>query len=80
MDEQATKPLSGVRVVTTANALPSAIVGQLLADAGAEVWLLEPPGGSRLRASSAWEFWSRGQHSLCVDLTPAARPRRWSER
>lgn len=65
-------PLSGLRVVTTANALPSAIVGQQLADAGAEVWLLEPPGGSRLRASGAWEFWSRGQHSLGVDLTQAS--------
>ncbi len=69
--EQSNFPLSGLRVVTTANALPAAIVGQMLADAGAEVWLLEPPGGSRLRASSAWEFWSRGQHSLCVDLTQA---------
>ena len=44
-------PSSGLRVVTTANALPAAIVGQVLADAGAEVWLLEPPGGSRLRSS-----------------------------
>ena len=65
-------PLAGLRVVTTANALPTAVVGQQLADAGAEVWLLEPPGGSRLRASAAWELWSRGQHSLCVDLTAAA--------
>ncbi|MFM8303045.1 MAG: CoA transferase [Actinomycetota bacterium] len=61
-------PCAGIRVVTTANALPAAIVGQQLADAGAEVWLLEPPGGSRLRGRSAWEFWARGQHSLCVDL------------
>ncbi|MBM3658632.1 MAG: hypothetical protein FJW95_03915 [Actinobacteria bacterium] len=63
------KPLAGLRVVTTANALPAAIVGQHLSDAGAEVWLLEPPGGSRLRASSAWEVWARGQRSVVVDLT-----------
>ena len=63
------KPLSGLRVVTTANALPAAVVGQHVADAGAEVWLLEPPRGSRLRASSAWEVWARGQYSLNVDLT-----------
>lgn len=62
-------PLAGFRVVTTANALPAAVVGQVLADAGAEVWLLEPPGGSRLRTHAAWELWARGQHSLCVDLT-----------
>lgn len=64
-------PLAGLRVVTTANALPAAIVGQHLADAGAEVWLLEPPGGSRLRAYSAWELWARGQRSAVVDLTRA---------
>ena len=50
------RPLAGLRVVTTANALPTAIVGQVLADAGAEVWLLEPPEGSRLRSQSAWRF------------------------
>ncbi len=63
------RPLDGLRVVTTANALPAAIVGQVLADAGAEVWLLEPPEGSRLRSQAAWKFWARGQHSLRVDLT-----------
>jgi crotonobetainyl-CoA:carnitine CoA-transferase CaiB-like acyl-CoA transferase len=63
------RPLDGLRVVTTANALPTAIVGQVLADAGAEVWLLEPPEGSRLRSQPAWKFWARGQHSLRVDLT-----------
>ncbi len=62
-------PLAGLRVVTTANALPAAIVGQHLADAGAEVWLLERPGGSRLRTWSAWEVWARGQRSLELDLT-----------
>ena len=69
MGDGTARPCAGIRVVTTANALPAAIVGQQLADAGAEVWLLEPPGGSRLRGRSAWEFWGRGQHSLCVDLT-----------
>ncbi len=63
------RPLAGLRVVTTANALPAAIVGLQLADAGAEVWLLERPGGSRLRTSQAWEFWARGQRSVEVDLT-----------
>jgi crotonobetainyl-CoA:carnitine CoA-transferase CaiB-like acyl-CoA transferase len=67
--DQPPLPLAGLRVVTTANALPAAIVGQVLADAGAEVWLLEPPGGSRLRVHPAWSFWARGQHSLEVDLT-----------
>ena len=66
---QLPRPLTGIRVVTTANALPTAIVGQVLADAGAEVWLLEPPDGSRLRTHAAWKLWARGQRSLRVDLT-----------
>jgi crotonobetainyl-CoA:carnitine CoA-transferase CaiB-like acyl-CoA transferase len=63
------RPLTGIRVVTTANALPAAIVGQVLADAGAEVWIVEPPAGSRLRGHAAWPFWTHGQRSVCVDLT-----------
>src|SRR5215213_5799307 len=51
-------PFAGLRVVTTANALPTAVVGQVLADAGADVWLLEPPGGSKLRTHPAWAFWA----------------------
>lgn len=70
--DQQPRPLAGIRVVTTANALPTAVVGQVLADAGAEVWLLEPPGGSRLRSQPAWKFWARGQRSLEVDLTDAS--------
>jgi crotonobetainyl-CoA:carnitine CoA-transferase CaiB-like acyl-CoA transferase len=70
--DQSPLPLDGLRVVTTANALPAAVVGQVLADSGAEVWLLEPPTGSRLRTQAAWKFWGRGQHSLRVDLTTEA--------
>ncbi len=72
VSETALLPLAGLRVVTTANALPTAVVGQILADYGAEVWLLEPPTGSILRTQAAWKFWGRGQHSLCVDLTTEA--------
>src|ERR1700751_3479558 len=69
-------PLDGLRVVSTANALPAAIVGQVLADYGAEVVLLEPPAGSRLRNHPAWEYWSRGQHSMLVDLSDSGEQER----
>jgi crotonobetainyl-CoA:carnitine CoA-transferase CaiB-like acyl-CoA transferase len=62
-------PLSGVKVVSSANALPAAVVGQVLADHGAEVVLLEPPTGSKLRSHSAWTYWSRGQRSTSLDLS-----------
>ncbi len=67
--EQTPPPLSGLRVVTTANALPAAVVGQVLADHGAEVFLLEPPSGSRLRTHAAWPYWARGQRSVSLDLS-----------
>jgi crotonobetainyl-CoA:carnitine CoA-transferase CaiB-like acyl-CoA transferase len=69
-------PLSGLRAVTTANALPTAMVGQVLADYGADVYLLEPPSGSALRGHGAWSFWGRGQHSVSVDLTQRSQQER----
>jgi crotonobetainyl-CoA:carnitine CoA-transferase CaiB-like acyl-CoA transferase len=75
-DRTCPPPLTGLRVVSTANALPAAIVGQVLADYGAEVVLLEPPAGSRLRNHAAWGYWSRGQHSVIVDLSDAGEQER----
>src|SRR5690349_8072045 len=42
--------LAGLRVVELASGLGAAYCGKLLADAGAEVISVEPPGGSSLRA------------------------------
>ncbi len=43
-------------------------VSQLLADFGAEVIEIEPPGGSALRSDAAWSFWGRGKKSIELDL------------
>ncbi|MHB1912961.1 MAG: CoA transferase, partial [Acidimicrobiales bacterium] len=48
-----TEPLSGIRVVEFASGLAPAYAGKLFVDAGAEVWLVEPPGGDPLRTWSA---------------------------
>ncbi|HLZ72358.1 MAG TPA: CoA transferase [Dehalococcoidia bacterium] len=45
----ATGLLTDLRVVELANAPGAAYCGKLLADAGAELIAVEPPGGSRLR-------------------------------
>ncbi len=45
------RPLAGLRVVEFASEL-SAYAGKLLADAGADVYLIEPPGGAAMRT---WE-------------------------
>src|SRR5262249_50340727 len=54
--------------------MSSSIVGMLLADHGARVVKVEPPGGDRLRhrAPSGFRVWNRGKESIELDLaTPA---------
>jgi len=49
-----------------------ASAGMVLADAGAHVTVVERPGGSPLRALPAFSLWSRGKHSLELDLASDA--------
>src|ERR1700680_414226 len=60
--------LGGLRVVDFSTTLPGAQVAQFLADYGAEVVGVEPPGGSPLRRQPAWPFWARGKKSVVLDL------------
>ena len=60
--------LDGLRAVDFSNSLTGAHVGQLLADFGADVVHVEPPGGNVLRTQPAWPFWARGQRSIALDL------------
>jgi crotonobetainyl-CoA:carnitine CoA-transferase CaiB-like acyl-CoA transferase len=67
-----TAALAGLRALDLSTTLAGAHVGQLLADFGAEVVGVEPPGGSPLRREAAWPFWARGKQSLVLDLANAA--------
>jgi len=59
--------LEGLRVVDLAGE-PAAIAGRVLADLGAEVILVEPPGGHPLRAQPRrWEAWAAGKRAVAVD-------------
>ena len=60
--------LDGLRAVDFSNTLTGAHISQLLADFGADVVLVEPPGGNQLRAQPAWPFWARGKRSVVLDL------------
>lgn len=62
------RALEGLRVVELSSSLPGALAGQLLADFGAEVVLVEPPGGHPLRSQPAFAFWARGKQSIELDL------------
>lgn len=69
-----TSPLAGLTVVEIGSSLPGALVGQFLADAGADVVVVERQGGSSLRRSAGWPALARGKHSVVLDLA-ADRPR-----
>ncbi|HEY3670885.1 MAG TPA: CoA transferase [Acidimicrobiia bacterium] len=61
-------PLAGLRVVDLSTTLTSATISGFLADFGADVVAVEPPGGSPLRSQPAFPFWGRGKRSIVLDL------------
>jgi crotonobetainyl-CoA:carnitine CoA-transferase CaiB-like acyl-CoA transferase len=61
-------PLEHLRVVEISDTLTGAQAGNLLADLGAEVVVVEPPGGSRLRSQAVFPFVARGKKSIVLDL------------
>ena len=61
-------PLAGLTVVDLSTTLPGAQATQFLADAGADVILVEGPEGSPLRADPGWPGLLRGKRSVVLDL------------
>lgn len=62
-------PLTGLRVLDLSTTPPGAHATQFLAEAGADVVLVEPPGGSPLRALAAWPALGGGKRSIVLDVT-----------
>ena len=68
----------GLVVMELASSPAGAVVGQFFADYGAEVVMVERPGGATLRSQVAFPFWARGKRSLVLDLTSEGdRTRAW---
>lgn len=68
--------LSGITVIEVANTIAAAYAGRLLADLGAEVIALEPPGGNRLRADAGLapnlaDYLMTNKRSACLELDAA---------
>jgi crotonobetainyl-CoA:carnitine CoA-transferase CaiB-like acyl-CoA transferase len=71
-----TKPLAGIRVIELANFIAGPLAGTLLADMGADVVKVEPPGGDMGRAtppirngeSVSFAALNRNKRSLVLDL------------
>src|SRR5688572_19482503 len=67
-----TGPLAGLQVVELSTTLTSATISGFLADFGADVVAVEPPGGSPLRTQPSFPFWGRGKRSVVLDLAAPA--------
>ncbi len=67
-------PLAGIRVLDLGSGPVAGVATAVLADFGADVVKLEPPGGERFRSLAASPLWLRGKRSVTADLrTPAGR-------
>jgi crotonobetainyl-CoA:carnitine CoA-transferase CaiB-like acyl-CoA transferase len=64
-------PLNGLRVVDLSPTAVGAQATQTLADFGADVIWVEPPGGAALRSQASFPFLARGKRSLVADLKTA---------
>src|SRR2546427_2047729 len=49
--------------------MPGAICPLVMADYGAEVIKVEPPGGDPFRFQPAWISWNRGKKGIVLDLS-----------
>ena len=67
------RPLSGIRVLDFGQYLAGPLVGMMLADMGAEVIRIDPPGGPRW-IDPAFDMLSRGKQVVEIDLKSAGGP------
>lgn len=65
---ESTAPLAGIRVVDLSTTLAGAFCTQFLADCGADVLMVEAPGGSPVRTLRGWPALARSKRSRVIDL------------
>ncbi len=63
-----TTACQGMRVIEISGSMAGDIAGLVLADNGAEVIKVEPPGGDPVRATQGHLVWNRGKKSVVLDL------------
>ena len=64
-----TKPCDDVRILDLSSGRAGGIATMVLADFGADVIKVEPPGGDPGRSAPSWPLWLRGKRSIILDLT-----------
>jgi crotonobetainyl-CoA:carnitine CoA-transferase CaiB-like acyl-CoA transferase len=63
--------LDGLHVLDLSWGISGPMATMLLADHGAQVTKIEPPGGDPFRSISGYQVWSRGKRSAILDLRDA---------
>jgi crotonobetainyl-CoA:carnitine CoA-transferase CaiB-like acyl-CoA transferase len=63
--------LAGLRVLDLSWGVAGPMAAMLLADSGADVMKIEPPGGDPFRAQLGYRVWQRGKRSAVLDLKSA---------
>ena len=58
----------GITVVDFGSGFAPSVASMILADNGADVIEIEPPGGDPLRSMPAWRMWNRGKKSVALNL------------
>jgi crotonobetainyl-CoA:carnitine CoA-transferase CaiB-like acyl-CoA transferase len=64
--------LHGIRIVECAQDIAAPYTAMLLAEQGADVIKVEPPGGDRARARPGFAVWNRSKRHIVADVTNAA--------
>ena len=64
--------LSGLKVLDLSWGISGPMATMLLADHGADVVKIEPPGGDRFRGQLGYKTWQRGKRSAVLDLRDRA--------
>jgi crotonobetainyl-CoA:carnitine CoA-transferase CaiB-like acyl-CoA transferase len=73
--EVAKEVLGQLQVVDLTDGIAGPITGMFLADFGAEVIKIEPPGGAPDREQPGFSMWNRGKKSVTIDPADAAQCR-----
>ncbi len=63
--------LDGIEVLDLTTGISGPMTAMLLADHGAHVTKVEPPGGDPTRAFSGAQVWNRSKRSAVLDLRDA---------
>ena len=64
-------PCSGLTILDFSLGMPGAVCTLVMADFGADVIKVEPPGGDPFRFQPAWISWNRGKKGVVLDLGTA---------